>query len=137
MSQNTRIARNARFEIAEETTFDEEPSSSFPSTPTPLLILPDSMVVDGLVLEALDNNDESIDRLGGRDRVLGLKRDSKVSFNVGLKGVPTSAQLTASASVAALSHRILFRHWFGAEHTGAGSTTQTSSTNGQSVSGTW
>lgn len=130
MSQTNRITRNARFELSEETlaAFATEPSGSFPFVTTPLLILPDSLVIDGLLYEALENNDESIDRLGARDRILGLKRDSKFSFNVGLKGVPTAAQLITSVASADLSHRILYRHMFGSEHVAAGSVVITGST---------
>lgn len=125
---HTVIARNRRTEIAEETTFGTAPSGSWPEAFDPLQLIHDDLVVDGMEQEVLEVLDAHVRRQGSYDGVLGLKKPSTWKANVYLKGVPTASQLTTGGSAAQLSHRILFRHMFGAEAVAAGSTTQTLST---------
>lgn len=119
------IVRNARLGVGEETTFQTAPSGSFPEAITPLVISPSSLVVDGLTQDALENNDESVIQRDAKDRILGLKSTAaKASFAFDAKAVPSASFLTSGVSSGAreLSHRIIYRHMFGAENVAVGST---------------
>jgi len=134
---HTAIARNRRTEIAVETAFGTAPSGSWPEAFDALQLLHGDLVVDGLEQEVLEVLDQHIRRQGSYDGVLGLKKPSRWKAEMYLKALPAASQLTASGSAAQLSHRIVYKHMFGAEATvAAGSTTQSGSTTTSLVVGT-
>ena len=122
MSQSNVIARERVTLVALESTFGVEPSSSFPNTPTAIIMDGTDMGVDGLAQEMLDINDERSRRMSAYQPVHGLKMASKFTGSRLLRATPSASQLTDGTSAASIPDRILLRHCVGTEFAGQGST---------------
>lgn len=121
MSATTNLGRQRVTFIAEESTFGVLPSSSFPNVATAFTTTHDTLDVDALAVEMLDIADERTRRDNRPQPIQGLTIGSKVSFGFNLKTLPTASQVTGS-SIPTVSHRIPYRHHFGAEGVSYGTT---------------
>jgi hypothetical protein len=121
MSATQFIQRQRVTTVGEESSFGVTPAGSFPNAMTAIATTHDTVDVDSLSVEVLDVMDERIRRNATQQPQLGLQIGSKVTFGGLIKWVPTGSLVTGS-SIPSLSHRLLYRHHFGAEGCSYGTT---------------
>lgn len=120
MAQTNTLGRELVSWAGEETTFSTAPAGAFPNAYAALLLPQDGLLVDGLTHEMLDNPDAHVRRLDLNDKIIGLKKGSKASLKCQVKPLLAASLLTGATAVGNLSHRLLYRHAFGAEYAGVG-----------------
>jgi len=146
VAQTNTLVRESVSYIGEEVTLGTLPAIAGLNSMQGVVLPIDALMVDGITTEMLANPDEGSRRYTRQDYTLGLQRGSRFSLKTQVKPILASDILEAGATVnTAITHRVLYRHAFGAEHAAAGQSV-TAGTSGTSftvtsaadmVVGTW